>query len=180
MATFPDLSNFVADTTDDGLTLPIRGRDYTFHSSLPFGRALQVQKIRAEASRLFDARLKGEENPAPSPDFLTAMADYDETETYLDLIGDEMRAKLIADEVPWEDVLHVGATLLAWHMNGEAVALRVWTRGKLEDADNRPPAEAPGSQSTARTTSRSGSTKKTSRKPAARTTRGATTSTAGR
>jgi hypothetical protein len=177
VTTFPDLSNFQADTTDDGLTLPINGTEYTFHSKLPFGRALQIQALRAEAERIVKARLAGEPAAVPSAEFLERMADYDETEIYLGLIGDEMRERLVADQVDYEKVLHVGATLLAWHLNGEAVARRVWTSGKEAD-ENRPPAEASGT-STARTTSRSGSTKRKPRKRKPRNTPGRTTSTAG-
>jgi hypothetical protein len=178
VTTFPDLRQFQDDTTDDGLTLPINGREYTFHSKLPYGRALQVQALRAEADRIFRAQLAGEATPEMFAESVERLGDYDETAIYKDLIGDEMQAQLIADKVDYETVLHVGATLLAWHLNGEAVARRVWSFGKEADP-NRPPAKASGT-STARTTSRSGSTKNKPRKRKPRNTPGRTTSTGGR
>lgn len=180
MATFPDLDRFIEDTTeDDTLTLPIGGREYTFRASLlPFGRALQIQKLREESNRILAARVSGE-TYQPSEAFDEELKGFDEQGLYLDVIGDEMREKLIADKVPFPTVLHVGSTLVAWLMYGEANALRVWTRGQLEDDDSRPPANASDSSSPP-TTSRSGSTKKKRRKRKGKGSRGATTSSAGR
>lgn len=178
MTIFPDLDRFTEDTTeDDSLTLPISGREYVFRADLlPFGRALEIQKLREETARSMRARAAGDDFE-PSPEFVEDMSTFDERRLYLDLIGETMRAQLIADEVPWSTVLHIGATLLSWHMYGKQIALRVWTRGKLEEGDSRPPAKASGT-SKARTTSRSGSTKKTPRKPKPGS-RGATTSNGG-
>ncbi|AUI56776.1 hypothetical protein [Amycolatopsis sp. BJA-103] len=180
MATFPDLDRFIEDTTeDDTLTLPIGGREYTFRASLlPFGRALQIHKIRDEASRIMAARAAGA-TYQPAPGFTEDLKGLDERELYLEMLGDKMREKLIADKVPWPTVLHVGGTLLAWHMYGEAMARQVWTRGRVEEDDSRPPAEPSGSSSPP-TTSRSGSTKKKRRKRKGKRSRGATTSSGGR
>ncbi|WP_410652125.1 hypothetical protein [Amycolatopsis sp. cmx-4-54] len=180
MATFPDLDRFIEDTTeDDTLTLPIGGREYVFRASLlPIGRALEIQKLREESSRILAARASGA-TYQPSDAFNEDLKAFDEQGLYLDVLGDEMREKLIADKVPFPTVLHVGTTLVAWHMYGTENALRVWTRGQMEDDDSRPPADASGSSSPP-TTSRSGSTKKKRRKRKGQRSRGATTSSAGR
>jgi hypothetical protein len=182
VTTFPDLARFQdeADTTGDTLTLPVNGKEYTFGSNLTFGRALEFEAMRAEGQRMLAAKAAGKaESYEPSDEFVERMKKFDEKALYLELIGDDMREVLLADKVLWQTVLHIGATLYAWHMTGKAVALTVWTRGKLEAADVRPPAKSSGS-SKARTTSRTGSAKTTPRKPAPRATRGQTTSTAGR
>jgi hypothetical protein len=182
VTTFPDLARFQdeAATTGNTLTLPVAGREYTFASNLTFGRALEFEAMRTEAQRMLAAKAAGKAKTyKPTDEFVKRMETFDEKKVYLELIGDEMQEVLLADNVLWQTVLHIGATLFAWHMTGKAVALQVWTRGKLEDSDIRPPAKSSGS-SKARTTSRTGSATTKPRKPAVRATRGATTSTAGR
>lgn len=183
MTTFPDLDQFQSDATQDSLTLPIGGKTYEFRSVLPFGRALQLEKIRAEGRRMLAeqqaADAEGREpNLEPSPEFLKQFEDVDQREFYLELIGDDMQQVLIADRVPYETVLHIGATLYSWHLAGETAALRVWTRGKLEDSDVRPPAGSPG-KSGGPKTSPSGSTTTKRRASRPRQSSGRTTSTAG-
>lgn len=182
MTTFPDLSSFEDETTNDGLALPINGKEYVFTGDLSLGTALQLQRIRAEGARIAEdkqaAEAAGEKyDVQPSDEFMRFAAGADQ-KMYLDLVGKRMQDQLAADGVTYRQTLRIGITLLAWHLRGRDHALDVWKTGRLDGGAN-PPAKTSGS-SKAPTTSRSSSTKKPRTSSKARASRSRTTSTGGR
>ncbi|OZM73971.1 hypothetical protein CFN78_06700 [Amycolatopsis antarctica] len=186
MTTFPDYRHFEDETTNEPLVLPVHGVEYSFSASLDLGTALEFQVMRAEMQRYVEDRqqAEAEKRPyrfTPSQKLVDQLNGTDENELYMALIGDEMKQKLIDNKVSFPVMLHIGATLFAWHMNGSQVARHVWTRGKLEEGDVSPPAGSTGVSRPSKTSPRSSSPKKPrNSKAAAARSRGATTSNAGR
>lgn len=179
MTTFPDLAAYEDEATTEPLVLPINGKQYSFSASIPMARGIHIMRLREEMRRADKARQAGE-TYEPRRDL--DLNDTEEVDLYLDLIGDEQRAAMEADGVSFQQMTHVGATLFAWHLVGRDMALRVWTRGRLEDDDVRPPEQEGSESSDPPKTSPSSSTKAKT-KPSAtsrgRRSRGATTSSGG-
>lgn len=200
MTTFPDLSAYEDETTDEHLVLPINGREYRFSPSIPMSRGIWITRVREESRRYGDAirdaraKLTKQLDRDPTSDELRRhldthgpkprsdldMTDAQELDLYLDLIGDEQRAAMEADGVTWQQLIQVGSTLFAWYIAGRDAALRVWTRGKIEDGDVNPPAEPSAPSGQPRTSpSSSTKTKRANSNSSKTRSRGATTSSAG-
>jgi hypothetical protein len=177
VTTFPDLDQATAEATGEALTLPIHGKPYTFPMALSIERGLQFHRMREEGRRMVEAA-KNNETYEPDEDLTRIVDELDGVELYLDLIGADQLAQMKDDGVDYPTMLHVGTTLYAWYVAGDAVARRVWTRGSLEEGDVRPPAESSANSARPRT-SRSSSTKKKPNASKPRRTRGATSSTGG-
>lgn len=161
MTTFPELTDSVAEASGEPLRLPYKGTTYEFTGDLSIKRALEFNMMRAEGQRMLAAELAGEEYDSTA--FREQFKTFDQETMYLELIGDENLELMKANGLKYSEMVHFGLTLYSWHMVGSAAALRTWTK---QDGDDRPPVEGSGT-SKARTTSRTGSTTKTSRKPAA-------------
>lgn len=177
MTTFPELDASTAEANGETLNLPIRGKTYSFSSSLPMRRGIQIARMREETARLVRAKRDGDDSSVtPSEASRVELSDESEIQMYLDLIGEDNRAAMETDGVTWPEMLHIGSTLFAWHFGGEGAARIAWEAKPGGDAD--PPADPPAS-SGGRKTSRSSSTKSKSSSSKAAASRGATTSTGG-
>lgn len=144
MATFPDLTTFdhfadeAAPAGAGTLTLPIRGREYTWHAGrLSVWAMLMLQRLDQQIA---DATRKAAAGEPVDMDAV-ALSTADEQRLDRELIGDDNLARMAADGVMWPEALHVASTLTAWYLNGQGAALKVWERnGEGEKAD--PPARA--------------------------------------
>lgn len=152
MTTFPDLSSFLESVNGTPLTLPINGHDYTFGRDIPIKAGIRMARLREELGDFVNRLARGEE-PDPSTELLD---DTSETQLVLDLIGKDNLALLEERGERWPTIQRLGASLIAWHLNGPEAALLAWQGG-----ENVPPPAS--SSSKPPRTSRSGST--TSKKP---------------
>jgi hypothetical protein len=159
--TFPDLARFEQSRAREPLTLPIKGKTYTFPVDIPADTGLTITRLREEVQAFTLATLAGQ-RPNPNAELLD---DARESTLILDLIGAETWEQMKADGLKWPDIEHAGKTLIAWHVYDEDRALAVWTGGEAD-----PPAE--GSSSRPPTTSRRGSTTSSSRSSKRRKRRG--------
>ncbi|MDQ3579719.1 MAG: hypothetical protein M3443_19420 [Actinomycetota bacterium] len=144
MTTFPDLSglsHFQQETNGKSLTLPIRGKNYTWTAgALPLAAALEIQALRVQALAVFEAQQAAEKTGEPLD---TSKIVPRETMSDRDfermLIGEEATTALSTDGVLLAEYNRVYHTLLAWHMYGEQAARTTWIG---DEGDAVPPAEA--------------------------------------
>lgn len=180
MTTFPELDAATAEAAGETLNLPVRGKTYSFSSSLPMRRGIQIARMREETARLVRAKRDGDDSSSvtPSEASRVELSDESEIQMYLDLIGEDNRAAMETDGVTWPEMLHIGSTLFAWHFGGEGAARIAWEAKPGGDAD--PPADPPASSGGRKTSRSSSSQKKPSGSKGTNTrSRGATTSTGG-
>jgi hypothetical protein len=170
VTTFPPLHRYQSEVDDSTIDLPLRGKVYSFPIALPFEQGLKMTMLREEADRLARAQAAGIEYEA-KPTSREWVDDLALHELYRELIGPEKCAEFQADGVSWQEVLHVGETLFAFHQAGEQVAMTVWAsvEGDGKDSapagDARPPSRKPASRSrSSRSTTSRSSSKTTSPK----------------
>jgi hypothetical protein len=169
MATLPDLSTFdhwAGETGGATLTLPIRGKSYTWRAGdLSLWAMLTLRRLDEKAREIADKVARDE----PVDDLEIALTDAEQKRLDLDLLGDQLD-RMTEDGVRWPEALHVSATLLTWHLRGHRAAVDAWAR-KNEERPADPPAPA------ASTTTAGSSTRK--KTPARARSGGATSSRSG-
>jgi hypothetical protein len=129
MATFPDLATLdhgtAAEAKANVLTLPIRGHEYTWRpSDLTLRAVLTLQRLDEQTREIVTKAARGEAVDETE----TVLTDAEEEQLADDLIGAENRARMTDDGVKWRELQHVLAVLIAWYLQGEASARRVWER----------------------------------------------------
>jgi len=146
MATFPDLStvdHFLSETSPEGseaatLSLPIRGRTYTWHKGgLTLWAMLKIQRLNQQI--LDAARRSAEGDESAAAEIALTNAEQDRMDR--DLMGEDVIEQMAEDGVTWAQANHVSTTLLTWHMRGRDAALAVWTMAGRETKTD-PPARA--------------------------------------
>jgi len=157
MATFPDLSSvdhFLAETSEPGgeaatLTLPIRGRQYTWRAGeLSLWAMLKMRRLDEQIAEAGRKAAAGE--PYASEIALTTV---EQRRLDRDLIGEENLASMAEDGVMWPEANHVAATLLTWHLRGHDAALAVWSM-KDREVTPDPPARAASTKTAGSSTTR--------------------------
>lgn len=129
MATFPDLATLdhgkAAVSKAATLTLPIRGHEYTWRTSdLTLRAMLALQRLDEQTREIVAKAARGEDVDETE----TVLTDVEEEQLVDDLIGVENRARMSDDGVKWRELQLVLSVLIAWYMQGEAAARKVWER----------------------------------------------------
>lgn len=154
MTTFPDLQDlnlFLQEANDVTLTLPVRGKEYTWRAGAITIRAnLRLQQARAGLAAIQRKLAAGE----PADANLEILPDVDEDEFAADLIGEATIEQMAADGVTVVELQHIGLTLMAWHLQGEDAARAMWVGEMAGGADADPPVQGPGSTKTAGSSTR--------------------------
>jgi hypothetical protein len=164
VATLPDLSSFTQfldEATEETLTIPIRGKQYTWKAGdLSVTAMLLIQRVEA-TYREIAAKLAADQPIDPT---LVVLTDAEDQRLMRELIGEATLGRLADDGVKWHELQHIVSTLSTWHLRGEQAAREKWARGEGEP--ERPPAVAASTKtagsSTTRTTPRRSGGRKSS------------------
>ncbi|GAB3471964.1 DUF7426 family protein [Actinophytocola sediminis] len=153
MATFPDLSSFdhyMSEVDGGTLTLPIRGRDWTWRAGeLSMWAMLKIHHVQRESARVLAAIAAGE----PRDPGQLILDDADDARLSREIVGDARAAELVEAGATVAEYNHIVRTLLSWHVSGEAAALATWSRtGKETKPD--PPARAASTKTAGSSTTR--------------------------
>lgn len=126
MALFKDLNNFM----DEGLTLPVNGKDYTVpEASAELG--LRVTRF------ITLAKISAHQPDRPlGPEDEQVLSDVAERDLYQEVLGDTYQ-ELLDDGVAWAKLKHVALTALFWISDGENTALKYWESAGKVPAPNR-------------------------------------------
>ncbi|HEU5475715.1 MAG TPA: hypothetical protein VFV67_34170 [Actinophytocola sp.] len=154
MTTFPDLADighFLQEADGETLTLPVRGKNYTWRAGAITIRAnLRLQQARAGIETI-QRKLAAGEKVDPTVELLPGV---DEDEFAADLIGQAVIDQMAADGVMLDELQHIGLTLMTWHLSGEAAARAMWLGQVAAEGDADPPARGSGSTRTAGSSTR--------------------------
>lgn len=129
MPTFPDLCTLdhwqkAVDADAQTLTLPVRGREYTWKSSGLLMRSMLQLRQLDEQTRTIAAKLAAGTAIDPAD---VVLSDTDEQQLGEDLIGADNLAQMADDGVTWAEVQHVVMVLMAWYLHGEEAARGLWS-----------------------------------------------------